>query len=183
MLSPWVMDEIRSHPYRMWLIQAVGLLTFTLVMVYQMPSNKYTVNVYPTKSPRVQSSTDNNSVESKGMAVNKPVSVRPSRAPRGSVPDPLPGTPVPSASPSPSPSEPSEPSPGPSVPPGPPSEPPGPPVDQGTPPVVTPPVTPPDNSNDEKPQTGTGTKGDSTKDPLPQRVNIYEANEFGPRIR
>jgi hypothetical protein len=66
MFSPWVMDEIRSHPYRMWLIQAVGLLAFTLILVFRMPAYEYTINVYPTKSPKVEASANSNVVESKG---------------------------------------------------------------------------------------------------------------------
>lgn len=180
MVPPWVMDEIRAHPYRMWLIQAVGLLTFTLILVYGIPANEYTVNVYPTKSPRVNSETSNKAVESKGIAVNKPVSVRPSRAPRGTIPDPLPGTPVPSARPSEPSSEPSEPSPGPSVPSDPPSAPTTPPNDQETPPVVTDDQQVDDDSvsgdsaSDPEPET-------DTRDPLPQRVNIKEVSGWPPK--
>lgn len=173
MIPPWVIEEIRSHPYRMWLIQAIGLVVFTLILVYQMPANDYTVNVYSTKSPRAESST---AVESKGIAVSKKDGVRPSRAPRDTAPDPVPTRPGTSARSSPSPSEPSEPAPGPSDPSEPPSEPTTPPDDQG------PPVTPP---NDPKPDTG-GPKTDnpSTDSPKqPQRVNIHEANEFGPRTK
>lgn len=161
MIAPWVTDELRAHPYRMWLIHAVALLIFTLILIHRMPAYEYTTYVYPTKSPRVDSVTSNKAVENKEIAVSKKVSVRPSRPPRDGVPDPLPNTRAPSARPSPIPSEPSEPSPGPSVPSEPPSEPPQPPDDL----PIEPPVTPPDNSNDEKPQT----------------VDVREANEFGPR--
>jgi hypothetical protein len=157
MIPPWVTDELRSHPYRMWCIHAIGLLAFTLILVSRMPAYGNTTYVYPTKPPRAADSATNKAVESKGIAVSKPDSVRPSRAPRDTAPDPLPTRPGSSARPSPSPSEPSEPSPGPSVPSDPPSEPP---VDHEPP--SEPPTTP---IEDKKPQT----------------VDIREANEFGTR--
>jgi hypothetical protein len=176
MIPPWVTDELRAHPYRMWCIHAIGLLAFTLILVSRMPAYGNTTYVYPTKPPRAESST---AVESKGIAVNKPDSVRPSRAPRGTVPDPLPGTSVPSVRPSPSGSEPSEPSPGPSVPNDPPSEPP---VDHGPP--SEPPTTPDSPTpNDPPPDKGGPSDTNEGKDKLPQRVaDISTANEFGPRV-
>jgi hypothetical protein len=136
-LSPWVMEEIRSHPYRMWAIQAVGILVFTLILIHRMPTYEYTTYVYPAKSPRVEAQKSDKAVKSRQMGVSNRVTVKLSQPSRRATPRPLPGTPVPSASVTATPSGPSEPSPVPTVPSVQPSEPTTPPVDLETSPPVT----------------------------------------------
>lgn len=137
MLSPWVIEEIRSHPYRMWAIQAVGILVFTLILIHQMPTNEYMTYTYPAKSPRVRAQKSSKSSKSKQMGVSNRVTVQLSQPSRRATLRPLPGTPVPSASVTATRSATSEPSPVPSVPSIEPSAPTTPPVDLDTSAPVT----------------------------------------------
>lgn len=137
MLSPWVIEEIQSHPYRMWAIQAVGMLIFALIFIHRMPTTEYTTYVYPAKSPRVEAQKSNKAVKSRQMGVSNRVTVKLSQPSRRAIPHPLPGTPVPSASVTATSSGASEPSPVPTVASVRPSAPTTPPVDLDTSSPVT----------------------------------------------
>jgi hypothetical protein len=147
MSSPWVIEELRAHPNRIIGLQVLGLLSFTLTFVLNMPASSYTTFVYPSASPRVTSFTPNKSVGSRQVGVSKRVMGKLSEAAGGTAPVPLPRRPVPSASPVASPSGPSETPAAPSVAP---SEPPAP---SQTPSDLGPPSNEPHSSGEPVPTT------------------------------